>query len=112
PATRGTLRSVHEIYISPSGLVQGSPTDCSCQLGHPPRAPAFSNFVCPANENQACFRPITLDLLGGHDLRLFPLLFPATLAPQAIYLVYPSRWPRLVSSFFLRKRRSGENRDR
>src|SRR6267378_3449728 len=55
-------------------------TACSCHLSPPFHAPKHSNFLHPANENQACFLPIALDLPTGRALRLFPLFCCAILS--------------------------------
>jgi len=64
-------------------------TACSCHLSPPFHAPKHSNFLHSANESQACFLPIALDLPAGRALRLFPLLFPQILCLRRFWAVFP-----------------------
>src|SRR5258708_18486583 len=60
-----------------TGSCSSSPIDCSSQMRHPFHAPAFSGSVYPANETQACFPLVALDLPAGLVLQLYPFLLPA-----------------------------------
>src|SRR5712664_4190779 len=88
-----------------------SVTGCSCHLSPPFHAPKHSNSLYPANENQACFLPIALDLPAGRALRLFPHAFPAQPVPQKVWAVFPSCLSQSVASLFCCAILSCENCD-